>query len=58
MIIIGSFGRIVTIGSNVGVYGRGGASGIAYAASKAGKMLNGWIQFKEMMNNDFILNKQ
>ena len=28
-------GRIVTISSNVGVYGRGGASGIAYAASKA-----------------------
>ena len=29
------FGRVVTISSNVGVYGRGGASGIAYAASKA-----------------------
>ena len=29
------FGRIITVSSNVGVYGRGGASGIAYAASKA-----------------------
>lgn len=29
------FGRVVTISSNVAAYGRGGASGVIYAASKA-----------------------
>lgn len=33
--VAAKFGRVITISSNVGVYGRGGASGIAYAASKA-----------------------